>query len=269
MKIIKSDKVKETVFENFNSTLPDFSDIMKERKKELEEKKKSEQDYRTPLPIRQGFTEKFDKIEKLYDIKVKRAYNRGLNEGAEKAAKEITENLSNKYENKIEELIKNNEQEIKELKQVNIEKVDLMFRDFENQIDVYKRSFVNIAENYHKETVKISLAIMKKIMVELSDKDKNLISRNILKSLNKIDKKIPCILKLNPDDLKYFKDNSSVLEELAERKGYKTENIELIPDESIEKGGCVVETDSFVIDARLSEQFENLKKALKENYISF
>jgi flagellar assembly protein FliH len=66
-------------------------------------------------------------------------------------------------------------------------------------------------------------------------------------------------VRLHPDDLENIR---QFLPELEQRPGAAS-RLEFEADSSISKGGCLVETDSGIIDARLEGQLEALRQQLR------
>ncbi len=66
-------------------------------------------------------------------------------------------------------------------------------------------------------------------------------------------------VRLNPEDVENIK---QFLPQLEQRLN-STTRLEIEGDPAISQGGCLVETDSGIIDARLEEQLETLRQQLK------
>lgn len=66
-------------------------------------------------------------------------------------------------------------------------------------------------------------------------------------------------VKLNPEDHKIVTSGDFELKDMLDR----TKRISFKEDETIEKGGCIVETEVGTIDARLETQLKAIKKALE------
>jgi flagellar biosynthesis/type III secretory pathway protein FliH len=69
-------------------------------------------------------------------------------------------------------------------------------------------------------------------------------------------------IRIHPEDLENIKE---FLPQLKQRLG-ETRPLELQDDLGISQGGCLVETDSGMIDARLEEQLETLRQQLHRTW---
>lgn len=182
------------------------------------------------------------KIKGLYNEKMDLAFKEGFQAGLEKALDEFR--LEHQH------------------------KIDSMINSFNQQIDMIKSSLSNLINKYHNDTFKLALKIAKKIIGEISQKDNTAIIYNIKNAFKKVNKDIKITIKLHPDDMKYLNENSDILNSASKDAGIKLSNLELSIDKDIQKGGCVLVTDISSIDARLHEQFEELKRKLNKNYIT-
>jgi flagellar assembly protein FliH len=67
-------------------------------------------------------------------------------------------------------------------------------------------------------------------------------------------------LRVNPDDLEYLRAIQSDLESMLG----KNTPLEIRADQSVERGGCLIETERGNLDARISSQLETLRAGLQE-----
>jgi flagellar assembly protein FliH len=67
-------------------------------------------------------------------------------------------------------------------------------------------------------------------------------------------------LRVNPDDLDHLRSIQGDLESMLS----KSTPLEIRPDPSVERGGCLIETERGNLDARISSQLDTLRAGLKE-----
>lgn len=67
-------------------------------------------------------------------------------------------------------------------------------------------------------------------------------------------------LRIHPDDLEHLRSIQGDLEGMLSSKA----PLEIRPDQSVERGGCLIETERGNLDARISSQLETLRAGLKE-----
>lgn len=82
------------------------------------------------------------------------------------------------------------------------------------------------------------------------------VARQALKSVENLQE---VTLRLNPQDLQFLEENQKLSAQLAPHIG----QIHLEADESIESGGCVIDSACGVIDARIESQLELIEKAFQ------
>ena len=114
------------------------------------------------------------------------------------------------------------------------------------------------------DIVNLALAIAKKVIYTVTDHESDIalrVTREAIKRL--IDKEVVKV-KVNPEDFEIL--NSQKMD-IVKTDGIKDLIIE--PDESIHKGGCVIETKYGDIDGRIESQIDviesELKKELQDN----
>lgn len=127
-------------------------------------------------------------------------------------------------------------------------------------------SIINKLEIYRKETVEellpdvinLSVEIASRIVRKEIELDRNIISYIAQETLSRVeDKDETLILRINPIDYDVIVEQ---MNRLKESSGLK--NIIIEPDQSIEQGGCLLETQKGEIDARIDEQIKELTDAV-------
>ncbi len=113
-------------------------------------------------------------------------------------------------------------------------------------------------DQFSSPILSLSFEIAKKIIRKEIEEDKEFVLRILEEILLEFLDATSIIIKVNPSDfaiIEEFKPNIlSRLKDLSELK--------LIADDSVEKGGVIVETDFGTVDGRISEQIEVIKEAL-------
>ena len=160
----------------------------------------------------------------------KEAYEKGYCEG-EKAGKEVGEKM-------VEALLKQYAQTLEELTGL-------------------RKQVLTLAE---REVVRLSLEIAKKVVKREVTIDEEVILTLVKVALSRLGEESPMTLRVNPRDYQFlvrYRSNqgtSSVLHE----------GIKLVEDPLISRGGCLIETESGIIDARVEEQFREVEKGFFE-----
>lgn len=108
-----------------------------------------------------------------------------------------------------------------------------------------------------KEIIKLVLSISEKVIGKLVHEHRGIIEAVVEQALERaIGDRIT--VRLNPSDLAELKENKKDFGNIIDR----TKRLAFKEDESIEKGGCVVETEVGTIDARIETQLGAIKKTL-------
>ncbi|RLB01957.1 MAG: hypothetical protein DRG59_13360, partial [Deltaproteobacteria bacterium] len=98
----------------------------------------------------------------------------------------------------------------------------------------------------------------KKVIKQEITVNKDIVLNNIKEAIHKLTETDKILVKVSPEDYEFIKENKpDFLETLKQ-----TQKINLIKDETIKAGGCVIETDFGQIDARIETQWENVAQDL-------
>jgi flagellar assembly protein FliH len=160
----------------------------------------------------------------------KQAYERGFIEG-EKAGKEVGEKA-------LEALLK---QYAKRLEELN---------------DLRKEIFATS----EKEVLRLALEIARKVIRREVSVDEELILTMVKVALNRLAEQTVMTVRVNP------RDYQSIQRDQASHSPTSSlnEGVKLMEDPSISRGGCLIETESGIIDARIEEQLREIEKGFLE-----
>ncbi|MDL1956463.1 MAG: hypothetical protein LWW95_05375 [Candidatus Desulfofervidus auxilii] len=159
-------------------------------------------------------------------------FKQGLKEGIKQGEKEAKIEILKKAEKKLE----------------NLEKIIEEIAQFRQKL----------FQKMEKEILGLALAIAKKIVKQEVNINKEVILNNIREAINKLTEVDRVFVKVNPEDYEFIQQyRPDFLETLNQKQ-----KIKLIKDETIKRGGCLIETDFGQIDARIETQLENLTKDL-------
>lgn len=172
------------------------------------------------------------KADEYYENEVRRAYEEGIKKAEEEAAK-IIEQAKIERESILESIV--------ELK--------------ENAIKEYKDE----VKNMEKDVLELSLSIAEKIINYEVDRSDNYVLGIVKDSLDKIMSKKDVILKLSTADYYTVLSNKKYL--VANVRGFG--EIDIVQDESMEPGSCIVDTPLGVIDGGIQVRMDNIQKEVK------
>lgn len=117
-----------------------------------------------------------------------------------------------------------------------------------------------ILKETEQQIVELVILMTRKVVKIISETQKTAIMSNILAALKKVKSRGNVILHVNLEDLKLASANADEFIKRVEN----IQGITVVEDSTVEKGGCVVETDFGAIDARISSQLSELEEKIME-----
>lgn len=157
-------------------------------------------------------------------------YESGYDHGYNTAQTELEQQFAKKLLDKYDEIL-------------------TIFYDFNERADEYDRTFEKII-------IELSFLISEMLIRREVERD-SIIVENLKNALKKVLGANQIIIKLNPGDLSRMNEDSNSL--FAETGLSK---VRFESTDTVEKGGCLIETDIGSVDARISTQLHELKKSL-------
>jgi len=111
--------------------------------------------------------------------------------------------------------------------------------------------------NSEPEMIKLVMAIAEKVIGKLVEEHKEAIYSIVRQAIeHSLGDRI--VVRLHPDDLKRLRTEDLQFKNILDR----TKHLHFKEDDTIQKGGCVVETEVGTIDAQLENQLKAIRKAL-------
>ncbi len=115
-----------------------------------------------------------------------------------------------------------------------------------------------ILEQTEGQIVELVLLISRKVVKTISENQKNVVVSNIAQALRKLKSRSEVIIKVNLADLQLTTEHVKDFIELAEN----AKKISVVEDSSVDRGGCIIETDFGEIDARIQSQLHELEEKI-------
>ena len=110
------------------------------------------------------------------------------------------------------------------------------------------------------ETQVINLVIMiaRKVVKVISENQKNVVINNVIQALRKLKSRGEVLIKVNLADVdltsEHIKDFMRMVENIR--------SVTVVEDSTVDKGGCIIETDFGEIDARISSQLHEIEEKI-------
>lgn len=112
-----------------------------------------------------------------------------------------------------------------------------------------------ILDGTEQQIVNLVILIARKVVKIMSDNQKSVIMANVVQALKKVKGSGDVTLRVNLSDVKLTTEHIGEFIHQVEN----IKHISIVEDSSVEKGGCIVETDFGAIDARIASQLGELE----------
>ena len=172
-----------------------------------------------------------------------------LQEAEKKVSDMKAQAEQNGYQQGYDEGIKSGEQS-----------VNMLISRLHKMVEAVMRRREEILKETEQQIVELVILMTRKVVKIISETQKTTIMSNILAALKKVKTRGKVMLHVNMEDLKVSATN---VEEFIKRVE-NVEEITVVEDSTVEKGGCIVETDFGAIDARISSQLSELEEKIME-----
>jgi flagellar assembly protein FliH len=108
------------------------------------------------------------------------------------------------------------------------------------------------------QVVELVLLVAKKVVKVISENQKSVVVQNIQQALRKLKTKSDVIVRVNLSDLQLATEHVKDFVQMTEN----AKKLQIVEDSTIDRGGCVIETDFGEIDARISSQLHELEEKI-------
>lgn len=117
-----------------------------------------------------------------------------------------------------------------------------------------------IIEESESQLIHLVLEIARKVVKVISENQKNIVVNNVAQALRKLKSRADVTIRVNIDDLSLVSEHARDFIDRIER----VQNISVLEDSTVDRGGCIVETDFGKIDARISSQLREIEDRILE-----
>ena len=118
----------------------------------------------------------------------------------------------------------------------------------------------NILQETERQIVDLVLLISRKVIKIISESQRNVVMSNGLQALRKVKGRGDVTVRVNLADVQLTTEHIKDFMQAVE----SVKSITVAEDSTVEKGGCIVETDFGAIDARISSQLAELEQKILE-----
>ncbi len=117
-----------------------------------------------------------------------------------------------------------------------------------------------IIEEAETQIINLVLLIAKKVIKVISENQKNVVINNVVQALRKLKSRGDVVIRVNLADLELTSEHVKDFMKMVEN----VKSITVLEDSSVDRGGCIIETDFGQIDARVSSQLHEIEERILE-----
>jgi flagellar assembly protein FliH len=136
--------------------------------------------------------------------------------------------------------------------------IDSLSQVLEQLVDLRQELYQEI----EKEVTQLALSIARKIVCHEVKTTRETVTCVAREALSQVDNPGKIKIKLNPADLQFVKDTQDQLSHFSNH----VDKIRFEAEESIQSGGCLIETDRGDIDARIEKQFQAIEESFRTHF---
>jgi flagellar assembly protein FliH len=141
-------------------------------------------------------------------------------------------------------------------------RADVVIETLQQTLEQLHRMRSDIHQEIEKEVTHLALSIAKKIVCHEIKTSRETVACVAREALARVDNPGQIRIKLNPEDLRFIQETRSQLNHFLEN----FDDVHLEAEDSIQSGGCLIETDRGDIDARIEKQFEAIEEAFQTQF---
>jgi flagellar assembly protein FliH len=117
-----------------------------------------------------------------------------------------------------------------------------------------------IIEEAETQIINLVLLIVKKVIKVISENQKNVVINNVVQALRKLKSRGDVVIRVNLADLELTSEHVKDFMKMVEN----VKSVTILEDSSVDRGGCIIETDFGQIDARISSQLHEIEERILE-----
>jgi flagellar assembly protein FliH len=117
-----------------------------------------------------------------------------------------------------------------------------------------------IIQEAETQIINLVLLIVKKVIKVISENQKNVVINNVVQALRKLKSRGDVVIRVNLADLELTSEHVKDFMKMVEN----VKSITVLEDTSVDRGGCIIETDFGQIDARISSQLHEIEERILE-----
>lgn len=117
-----------------------------------------------------------------------------------------------------------------------------------------------IIDETETQLISLVLQISQKVIKVISENQKNVVVNNVIQALRKLKTRNDVVIRVNLEDVETASERIKDFMRMVEN----VKSITVVEDSSVDRGGCVIETDFGEIDARIASQLNEIQRKVLE-----
>ncbi len=117
-----------------------------------------------------------------------------------------------------------------------------------------------IIDETETQLINLVLMIAKKVIKVISENQKNVVINNVIQALRKLKSRGEVLIRVNLDDVELTSEHVKDFMRMVEN----VRSVTVVEDSTVDKGGCIIESDFGEIDARISSQLSEIEEKILE-----
>ncbi len=117
-----------------------------------------------------------------------------------------------------------------------------------------------IIQESETQVINLVLLIAKKVIKVISENQKNVVINNVVQALRKLKSRGDVVIRVNLADVELTSEHINDFIKMVEN----VKSVTVLEDSSVDRGGCIIETDFGQIDARISSQLHEIEEKILE-----
>jgi len=117
-----------------------------------------------------------------------------------------------------------------------------------------------IIQEAETQIINLVLLIVKKVIKVISENQKNVVINNVVQALRKLKSRGDVVIRVNLADLELTSEHVKDFMKMVEN----VKSVTVLEDSTVDRGGCIIETDFGQIDARVSSQLHEIEERILE-----
>jgi len=117
-----------------------------------------------------------------------------------------------------------------------------------------------IIQESETQVINLVLLISKKVIKVISENQRNVVINNVVQALRKLKSRGDVVIRVNLADVELTSEHINDFMKMVEN----VKSVTVLEDSSVDRGGCIIETDFGQIDARISSQLHEIEEKITE-----